>query len=62
MTGRHLVTAISLVVLASAAAHAGQPPVSVASAPTISDLGLVGVSVALAGFAARFLAKRARRS
>ena len=45
---------------ASAQVFAGQVPSQ--AVPMVSDLGMLGMSVILAGFAARFIAKRVKRS
>jgi hypothetical protein len=47
-------------VLASAQAFAGSVPTE--SVPMVSELGMLGMSVILAGFAARFIAKRVKKT
>ena len=45
--------------IGSASVYAGDAPAS--AVPIVSDLGLLGMSVVLAAFAARFVAKKLRK-
>lgn len=60
MNVRNVIVMGAAVTLASAQAFAGGIPTE--PVPIVSDLGMLGMSVILAGFAARFIAKKIKQS
>lgn len=60
MTTRNAVAMGALLTLSSAQVFAGTAPSE--PVPIVSELGMLGMSLILAGFAARFIAKRIKRS
>ncbi|TGD76011.1 hypothetical protein E4634_00195 [Mangrovimicrobium sediminis] len=55
-------TVASALLLASSATLAGSPPAEPEVVPILTDLGMLGMAMALAGFALRFITRRAGKS